>query len=102
MVESGDEATDADHDRAVLEYVHPPADDILRGFPDARRTKAKTPFPGGKRRRWKDDEGNLYEWDYRHGRIERFNRRGDKHLGDFDPHTGERLGDPDPSRRVEP
>lgn len=87
----------------VIQYVAPPADGVLKGFPGAKPAKPKTPFgEGKKRRRWKDDAGMIYEWDYRHGRVEIYNRRGDKHLGDFDPHTGDRLGDPDLRRTVEP
>ncbi|MBO0735246.1 MAG: hypothetical protein J2P48_01550 [Alphaproteobacteria bacterium] len=43
--------------------VHPPADNVLPGFPRAARTKGKTWFPGGIRRRWKDPDGMIYEWD---------------------------------------
>ena len=82
--------------------IPPPyAGDALPGFPGTFRSKAKTPFPGGKRRRWKDGDGMIYEWDYRHGRVERYSPRGDRHLGDYDFITGEQIGSPDPSRRVE-
>ncbi len=38
-----------------------------------------------------------------HGRVEVWNSRGDRHLGDFDPMLGTPIGPPDPSRRpVEP
>lgn len=47
----------------VSAVVHPPADDVLPGFPLATRRKPKTWFSGGKRRRWKDLDGTIYEWD---------------------------------------
>jgi hypothetical protein len=80
-------------------YILPPTGDTLAGFPGTFRAKPKTRFPGGKRRRWKDAAGNIYEWDYLHGRVEKWNRRGDRHLGDFDHQTGRRIGAPDPARR---
>ncbi|WBG66892.1 hypothetical protein ELR50_03455 [Pseudomonas citronellolis] len=56
---------------------------------------------GGKRKRWKDDEGYIYEWDSAHGAVEKYDRRG-RHLGEFNPVTGEKNKDADPVRRVEP
>jgi hypothetical protein len=38
---------------------------------------------------------------FSNGRVERYNARG-KHLGEFDPETGEQLSPPDPTRKVEP
>jgi hypothetical protein len=70
-------------------------------FPDLRPVRPKTAFPGGKRKRWKDLDGTIYEWDYRHGTLEAYNPSG-AHLGEFDPNTGEQLKDPDPTRRIEP
>lgn len=87
----------------VRGYIPAPTEDSLEGFPGTFRSKPKTGFPGGKPRRWKDADGNIYEWDYLHGRVERWNPRGNRHLGDFDHRTGRQIGDPDPSRRpVEP
>jgi hypothetical protein len=73
----------------------------LSGFPEAKRAKAKTPRPGGLRKRWKDPDGAIYEWDYRHGTVEVYDRYG-RHIGEFDPETGKRISDADPSRSVEP
>jgi hypothetical protein len=58
-------------------------------------------FPGGLRRRWRDPDGMIYEWDYQHGTVEVYDRRG-FHRGEFNPFTGERLGSPIPGRTVEP
>jgi len=73
----------------------------LPGFPNARRVKPKTVFAGGLRPRWLDANGDILEWDTRHGRTERYNARG-VHLGEFDPTTGEQLSPPNPTRKVEP
>ena len=55
----------------------------LKAFPNAERVKPKSV-----RHRWLDAEtGYIYEWDYQHGRVERYDRRG-RHLGEFDPETG--------------
>jgi hypothetical protein len=53
------------------------------------------------RRRWKDLEGNVYEWDSMHGKVEKYDRRG-RHLGEFDPVSGEQTKPADPGRLVEP
>ena len=82
--------------------VSPPGQ--LKAFPDAERVRPKTPRSDGQglRRRWKDDVlERIYEWDYRHGRVEVYNSRG-YHLGEFDPNTGQELKGPKPGRRVEP
>ncbi len=80
-------------------YVPPPR--ALPGFPGAVRIKPKTSFPGGLRPRWRNPAGDILEWDFRHGRVECYDARG-RHFGEFDPGTGERLGEPNPMRRVEP
>jgi len=80
-----------------------PAPRRLAAFPDAQPVKPKTPVQGGGglRKRWKDTEGNLYEWDSRHGTIEKYDRKG-RHLGEFDSVTGKRLKLPNPDYTVEP
>jgi len=68
-----------------------PAPKTLEAFPKAKLVKLKTPRQGGGalRRRW-EDEKCIYEWDYRHGLVEKYDKRGN-HLGEFDPITGERI-----------
>ncbi len=80
-----------------------PAPDSLEGFPEATRVKSKTPVQGGgsKRRRWRDSDGSILEWDSQHGTVEKYNRRG-KHLGEYDPNTGEQTKPAKPEREVEP
>jgi len=76
---------------------------VISGIPNLRATRPKTPVQGGGalRKRWKDADGNIYEWDSRHGTLEKYNKRG-KHLGEFDPSTGTQIKPADPTRRVEP
>jgi len=75
----------------------------LTGFPDARRARNKMPLQGGGglRRRWKDDDGNICEWDSRHGAVGKYNRRG-RRLGEFEPATGQQTKPANSAYRVEP
>jgi hypothetical protein len=84
---------------AVNQWVPPPK--ALQGFPDAKPAKPKTQFAGGMRRRWKDSDGRIYEWDYDHGAVEIYDRRGN-HIGEFDHVTKTRRKPADPTKRVEP
>jgi hypothetical protein len=77
---------------------------ILPAFPQAKVVPRKTFVQGGggMRKRWKDDN-HIYEWDSRHGRVEKWDKRGKKHLGEFDPDTGNQLKPADPSKpSIEP
>lgn len=80
---------------------HPPADNVLPGFPQARRVRGKTRFPGGIRRRWREPDGTIYEWDYQHGTVEAYDRRG-FHLGEYDPSSGVQTAAAVMGRAVEP
>ena len=70
-------------------------------FQNAEKVKGKTSYAGGIRRRWRDVDGSLLEWDYQHGRVERYNARG-IHLGEYDPVTGEQVSGPNKTRNVKP
>jgi hypothetical protein len=86
----------------VGQYQPPPKK--LPGFPDATPAKSKTPYGAGKlRKRWKTADGEILEWDYQHGKVEKYDKRG-KHKGEFDPNTGEPIPGkgPEASRKVEP
>ena len=87
-----------------LPYIKAPEGEELPGFPGTFIGKKKTPVQGGGklRPRWKDKDGKIYEWDYQHGEIEVYSGKGKKHLGGFDPNTGDRKSDPKPGRTVEP
>jgi hypothetical protein len=78
-------------------YHSPPKD--LIAFPDARRAKRKASVQGGggKRYRWIDRSGKIYEWDSQHGMVEVYDKQG-KHLGEFDPETGEQTKPAKPGR----
>jgi hypothetical protein len=71
-------------------------------FPGATRARGKTPVQGGggTRKRWKDKDGNIYEWDSQHGAFEKYDRRG-RHQGEYDT-DGKQTKPADPSRKVEP
>jgi RHS repeat-associated protein len=77
----------------ILPYHVPPK--TLPGFPSAARVPQKTG-----RARWKLPDGSILEWDYQHGKVEKYNPRG-THLGEFDPNTGEPTKPADPSRTTE-
>jgi hypothetical protein len=73
-----------------------PASRHLRAFPDAERVRPKSV-----RHRWFDRRsGHIYEWDYQHGRVERYDTRGN-HLGEFDPETGVMTKPPNPEQKTE-
>lgn len=75
-------------------YIPPP--EILPGFPDAIRVKNRTG-----RKRWIDSKGKIYEWDSQHGKVEVYDKTGKKHLGEFDPETGDKEKDGEPGRTTE-
>ncbi|KAA5845410.1 toxin [Pseudomonas chlororaphis] len=85
----------------VSGYV--PAPSALPGFPDAIRAKRKTSVQGGggRRKRWKTAKGLILEWDSQHGAVEMYDKHG-RHLGEFDPLTGEQTKAVDKARSVEP
>jgi hypothetical protein len=84
------------------DHSYHPAPDGLTAFPDAVRIKFKTKVQGGgaSRRRWKDGKGRIYEWDAQHGAVEMYDKQG-KHLGEFDPVTGEQTKPAKSGRSVE-
>ncbi|MGV3058115.1 colicin E3/pyocin S6 family cytotoxin [[Pasteurella] aerogenes] len=84
-------------------YIPAPRKNEITGIKDLTEVKRKTPIQGGGklRNRWKDSEGNIYEWDSQHGTLEKYNHKG-KHLGEFNYKTGEQTKSADPTRRIEP
>ncbi|GAA1942673.1 colicin E3/pyocin S6 family cytotoxin [Kitasatospora viridis] len=89
----GTPSTPAPGSRAI-QPRQPPPKGGLPGFPNARRVPPKTPVQrgGGLRPRW-EDKNNIYEWDSQHGEIEMYDKQG-KHLGAYDPNTGQPLKGP--------
>ncbi|WP_429648642.1 colicin E3/pyocin S6 family cytotoxin [Skermanella aerolata] len=96
----GHRQTDRQRDIRSGGPVVPPRS--LKGFPQARRAPPKTARSGGGLRgRWKDDKGYIYEWDYQHGRVEKYDAQG-RHLGEYDHLTGRQICGPVSGRHVEP
>jgi hypothetical protein len=81
-------------------YAKPPEE--LPAFPDAFKVKSKTGRKGAAlRRRWKDPDGTIYEWDSQHETVEKYDKNGN-HVGEYDPYTGKELASADKRRTVEP
>ncbi len=81
--------------KATILYSHKAPPNTLPGFPYAKKLDK---FKG--RRRWVDSKGRIYEWDSQHGEVEVYDKTGKKHLGAFDPNTGEKKKDGAPSRKI--
>ncbi|KAB0517260.1 S-type pyocin domain-containing protein [Pseudomonas extremorientalis] len=83
---------------------HPaPKTKEITGFPGLIEQKRKTRKRngGGLRERWKDAKGKrLFEWDSEQGELEVYRYSDVKHLGSFDPYTGERRGPAKDERRI--
>jgi hypothetical protein len=71
----------------------------LKAFPDAVKDKPKSSVQGGGalRKRWKDFKGRIFEWDSQHGTVEMYDKQG-KHLGEYNPETGEQTKPAKPGR----
>ena len=79
-----------------------PAPKSLSAYPDATYAKGKTRMKGGAlRKRWKLSDGKIMEWDYQHGALETYDKRGN-HLGEYDPVTGAQTKPANPKRKIEP
>ncbi len=77
------------------QWHYQPAPKNLPGFPKAKWAKTM-----GRRKRWVDDDGNIYEWDYQHGAVEKYSKKG-VHQGEYDPNTGQQTKPPDTKRSPE-
>ena len=86
----------------IIGYIRPPKTKDLKGFPGLTKVRRKTPNQGGGglRKRWKDKKGNIYEWDSRHGALEKYDKQG-WHLGQFDYITGKQTKPADKTRRIQ-
>ncbi|MEZ2126793.1 colicin E3/pyocin S6 family cytotoxin [Sinorhizobium sp. CB9] len=74
-------------------YFPPPKTGEITGIPGLRPVKAL-----GGRARWVDSKGQIYEWDKQHGTLEKYDKTGKKHLGEYDPKTGKQTKPPKPGR----
>src|SRR5258706_14760956 len=72
--------------KSTGQYQSPPRE--LPAFPGTIRDKPKTPYAGGKRARWHTPDGDILEWDYQHGRVEKYNKKGKREVK-YDPNTGQ-------------
>ena len=86
----------------IIGYIPAPKTKDLKGFPGLTKDRRKTPNQGGGglRKRWKDEKGNIYEWDSRHGALEKYDKQG-WHLGQFDYITGKQTKPADKTRRIQ-
>jgi len=89
------------HNKGKTDYVQPPQ--RLSAFPEAKRCTSKTYITGSQkqRRRWQCQKF-IYEWDFRHGRVEKYCRKTGRHLGEFDSMTAQQLKPPNPQRWINP
>lgn len=80
-------------------YGHPKT---LPAFPDAVKVKSKSSVQGGgkQRARWVDRKGRIYQWDYKSNAVEKYDKLGTTHLGEFNHLTGEQTGPADPKRKT--
>jgi hypothetical protein len=76
--------------------------DGLPGILGTVKGLPRQPVSGGSklRTRWIDKDGNIYDWDSQHGKVEKFDPSGKTHLGEYDPVTGEKTKPADPSRKT--
>ncbi|UVM62372.1 colicin E3/pyocin S6 family cytotoxin [Pseudomonas sp. B21-010] len=87
---------------STAHHDYHPKPAFLPAFPTAKWAPSKTRMKGGGLRpRWKDKEKFIYEWDFQHGAVEKYNKRG-KHLGEFDHITGAQTKPANPTRWIEP
>jgi len=84
---------------SVGDQNYHPAPKELKAFPDAVKDKSKSSVQGGgaRRKRWKDFKGRIFEWDSQHGAVEMYDKQG-KHLGEYNPETGEQTKPAKPGR----
>lgn len=67
----------------------------MNGFPEAGKGKYN---PKSDRKRWVLPDGSILEWDYQHGTVEKYDKTGKKHLGEYNPENGQLVDDPVPGR----
>ena len=66
-----------------------PAPSTLEAFPKAGKGRYN---PESDRKRWGLPDGTILEWDYENGQVEKYDKTGKKHQGQFDPETGKQTG----------
>jgi len=76
-----------------------PAPRLLKAFQKHNVRNPKQEYRGGIAELERSG-GNIYEWDSRHGRVEKYNKG--EAPWEFDPETGEQINPPNPDYEVEP
>ena len=87
----------------ISNIINPPNIKSMVGINGIYKVKGKTSVQGGGklRERWKDKKGRIYEWDYQHGELEKYNSLGN-HMGVFDPKTGLQIKPAIKNRKITP
>ena len=87
----------------ISNIINPPNTNEITGIKGLAEAKAKTSVQGGGnlRRRWKDKKGRIYEWDYQHGELEKYDKFGN-HMGAFNPKTGLQIKPAIKNRKITP
>ena len=83
-------------DFPVPRFPRFPKNSELPGFPG---TEPKGKING--RDTWADKK-NWYQWDYQHGKVEKYRKSDGAHVGEFDPVTGEQTKGANPTRVFKP
>ncbi|PIT98753.1 MAG: hypothetical protein COT74_13750 [Bdellovibrionales bacterium CG10_big_fil_rev_8_21_14_0_10_45_34] len=63
------------------QYMPPPQNLDLKGFKKSNQRFTSVEGGGGKRARWYDEDGKIYEWDSQHAELEVYSSNGCRHLG---------------------
>ncbi|RNC79857.1 MAG: hypothetical protein ED557_12015 [Balneola sp.] len=84
---------DAQETFSITIHSYQPPPQVLPGFPGARDVGRRAG-----RKRWIDTNGDILEWDSRHGEVEVYDKTGKKHKGAYDPNTGEQKKPPKKGR----
>ena len=71
-------------------------------FGTLKPEKAKTPVQGGGklRPRRENEKGEIFEWDFKKGTLEKYSKNGKVHLGEWDYKTGKEVGKAVKGRRI--
>jgi hypothetical protein len=79
----------------ILENTYHLPPEVLPAYPDAKIAPRQ-----GKRKRWEDSKGRIYEWDYKKGEVEIYDKTGKNHQGGFDPNTGKQRSPRDKRKKA--
>ncbi|WP_276917739.1 colicin E3/pyocin S6 family cytotoxin [Aneurinibacillus aneurinilyticus] len=63
------------------------------------KEKGMKKVKGTKRDTWQSTDGHYWQWDAEGGKLEKWNRNKNKHLGEFDPVNGKQTKPAKPGRQ---